>query len=89
MLYLCPNFNFFSMNTDLSDIFTIFITTEDKEQASENFEFLLAYFSAQNKDTSYFEKLKNTFFDYEPKEIIGIHSALKVEFENLSGLKIH
>ena len=70
------------------EIFTIFITTSDREEASKNFDLLLRYFSKQNKDTSYFVKLKNDFFDYDPKEIIGIYSALKVEFENLSGFTI-
>lgn len=77
------------MNDDLVEIFKIFITTPDKDEAEENFELLLAHFSGQNKDTAYFVKLKNDFFDYNAHEIIGIHSALKVEFENLSGLKIH
>jgi len=77
------------MNDDLVDIFTIFITTDDETIASENFELLLAYFSDINKDTKYFVKLKNDFFNYAPDEMIGIRSALKVEFEHLSGCKIH
>lgn len=77
------------MNDDLIDIFTIFITTEDETIASENFEILLAYFSSINKDTTYFLKLKNIFFNYTSEEIIGIRSALKVEFEHLSGCKVH
>ncbi|MDV6168495.1 hypothetical protein R1T16_08670 [Flavobacterium sp. DG1-102-2] len=76
-------------NSELIEIFTIFITTEDKDEASKNFDILLAYFSELNKDTGYFVKLRNDFFDYDPTEIIGIYSALKVEFENLSGCKVH
>lgn len=77
------------MTDDLVDIFKIFITTRDPKIAEEVFEFMLAHFSAQNKDTTYFIKLKNNYFDYSFGEIIGIRSALKVEFENLSGLKVH
>jgi hypothetical protein len=77
------------MSDDLMEIFIIFITTDDEDLASENFELLLEHFSSQKKDTTYFVKLKNDFFTYGPSEIIGIHSALKVEFEHLSGLKIH
>ncbi|MHA3787970.1 hypothetical protein ACX0HA_07130 [Flavobacterium hauense] len=77
------------MNDDLIDIFEIFITTPDKNIAEINFELLITHFSGQKKDTTYFVKLKNDFFHYKPWEIIGIHSALKVEFERLSGLRIH
>lgn len=89
MLYLYPNFKILQMSDDLVEIFTVFITTDDEELANENFELLLEYFTSQKKDTKYFVKLKNDFFTYGPSEIIGIHSALKVEFEHLSGLKIH
>jgi len=89
LLHLLPNLKIMLTNSELIEIFTIFITTEDKDEASKNFDILLAYFSELNKDTGYFVKLRNDFFDYDPTEIIGIYSALKVEFENISGCKVH
>lgn len=77
------------MNEDLVTIFEIFITSHDKIIAEECFEFLVTHFTDQKKDTKYFKKLKDDFFHYKPWEIIGIHSALKVEFERLSGIRIH
>lgn len=77
------------MNDELVDIFTVFITTDDENLASESFDILQKHFASLKKDTTYFVKLKNDFFTYGPYEIIGILSALKVEFEHLSGLKIH
>lgn len=77
------------MNDDLIKVFTIFITTQDKELANRYFLIMQAHFIAHNKDTNYFEKLKDSYLTYEPGEIIGIKSALKVEFENLSGLRVH
>ncbi|MFD2600982.1 MULTISPECIES: hypothetical protein [Flavobacterium] len=76
------------MNEKLIEVFTIFITSEDKVKAEENFNLLISYFTAINKDTTHFARLKYTFFNYDPFEIIGIKSALRLEFENLSGIKL-
>lgn len=76
------------MNEKLIEVFTIFITSDDKVKAEENYNLLISYFSAINKDTTHFDRLKDTFFRYDAYEIIGIRSALRLEFENLSGIKL-